>query len=206
MKLDDFLFKVEEFTQSKIDKKEIQRTELILLQGLKFHLIVYHPYRSLYAFVHDFFEADRKHETAQLFDNARKFIKESYKTDVSFMYPPGTIALAALFHYNPTDTDHFIEKSYASKQIDTEHLMRSIKRIDSIVSSLTNKEIVEKSTATLKSARLSLKKLKKIIEEHKVFDTSELERIQEEKDRERRTAKIRAAALRQAAEEQELLK
>lgn len=202
MKLDTFLYKVEQSTESKIEKKQIQKTELILLQGIKFHLVVYHPYRSLDSFLSDFFEEDRKHEGTTLLHNARKFIAESYKTDIPFLYPPGTIALAALYHFNPVDTSHFIEKNYASvPEIDTEHLMRSIKRIDSIVSSLAEAD----RTAKLKSARATLRKVKKMIEQYKVFDTTELERLQQESDRKRREAKLIATAHRNRIEEQEFL-
>jgi cyclin H len=192
LKLDDYLRQVEALTKSSIEKNEIRKTELILLQGLQFDLIVYHPYRSLHGIIHDFFEPDRQGEATELYENAKKFIRESYKTDVSFLYAPGTIALAALFHFKPTDTEHFIEKNYASKDIDIEHLMQSIKKIDSIVSALsTDKQQIDSEKAALKSAKMKLKKMKKLIEKYKVFDTVELERQQEEEEMRRRDQKLR---------------
>lgn len=97
-----FVTKLEEFTQSVIKTDEILKLELIVLQGLQFHLLVYHPYRSLFAFVHDNDLISKLSEEVKsidtLYNSGKLVIKQTLYTDASFLYPPGLIALASLYH------------------------------------------------------------------------------------------------------------
>jgi cyclin H len=203
IQLEHYLHRVKEYTQQTVDKKRIQKLELVLLQGLQFQLIVYHPYRSLYAFVHDFFDADRQHETHKLYENAKKFLKDSYKTDISFFYPPGTIALAALYHFNPTDTEHFIEKSYANKDI--EHLITAIKKIDTTVTEIASAQQLQTEKLVLRSAVTKMKAIQNILKEHKIFDVDEMEKKQQAEDEARRSKKLQERSEKEMREISELL-
>jgi cyclin H len=108
-----FLAKIKEFSRADIKSEDIIKLELVVLQGLQFHLLVYHPYRSLHAFVND------KELTSQLNTPGDKLysagiegVKATLLTDASFLYPPGLIALAALYNRTPHAEDQAAIMSY----------------------------------------------------------------------------------------------
>jgi cyclin H len=73
----------------------IVETELLLLDGLGFHLTVYHPHRSLLGFILDMTEKNKKNYD-QLRDAAKTLLNYSLLTDACFLFPPSQIALAAM--------------------------------------------------------------------------------------------------------------
>jgi len=72
------------------DVNLILECEFYMLEELNFHLIVYHPYRPL---IH-FLSALSMHD---LLEYSWSVINDSYRTDLSLMYPPYIIALAAIY-------------------------------------------------------------------------------------------------------------
>lgn len=72
--------------------------ELLLMQRLDFHLTVHNPYRPLEGFIIDF-----KTRCPKLGDPetwrplVAEFLRKALLTDVSLLFPPSQIALAALF-------------------------------------------------------------------------------------------------------------
>lgn len=93
-----FLDKVSEFASIKISNSVILKTELQLLQGLRFHLVVYHPFRSLDAFAHDFQNMFKEVDGKKFHSDAKKMlIMLNSNSDATFLYPPGTIALSAMY-------------------------------------------------------------------------------------------------------------
>ncbi len=97
--------KIKEFTQADVKAEDILKNELVILHGLQFHLLVYHPYRSLYAFVNDkeFTSVLVKQNADELYEKGKEAIKATFGTDASFLYPPGMIALASFYHHSPED-------------------------------------------------------------------------------------------------------
>ncbi|KAK4760865.1 hypothetical protein SAY87_005758 [Trapa incisa] len=84
------------------DHQVILNNEMLVLQSLKFDLIVYAPYRSVEGFINDM-EDNYYKEPGQL-----QMLKEAGKaevdrimlTDAPLLFPPGQLALAALGHAN----------------------------------------------------------------------------------------------------------
>eukprot|EP01097_Dermamoeba_algensis_P000196 TRINITY_DN1070_c0_g1_i1.p1 TRINITY_DN1070_c0_g1~~TRINITY_DN1070_c0_g1_i1.p1 ORF type:complete len:141 (-),score=25.14 TRINITY_DN1070_c0_g1_i1:397-819(-) len=74
----------------KYDMNDILECEFYLLEDIGFHLIVFHPYKSLLPFAYD-------SDSVDCLDRAWSIINDSYLTDVSLLYPPHIIALSALF-------------------------------------------------------------------------------------------------------------
>jgi len=72
--------------------------ELVILHILKFHLKIYHPYRSLYGFIADM-QAKQLATSQQLeevWQSGLKFIHKSLITDLQYLYSPSQIALGAI--------------------------------------------------------------------------------------------------------------
>ena len=107
-KIDEHYISAEDLARmAKQDPSIVLRDELSVLSGLKFDLIVHHPYRSLT--ILQFVIADlssREEEELKIFKNeknrmklmrsARSTIDAIMKTDALFIYPPGLLALGAL--------------------------------------------------------------------------------------------------------------
>jgi len=84
----------------------ILQNELVVLQGLSFHLNVYHPYRPLYGLVADMQEKLQaqfpqakqqiQSELHTLWEKSRTQIHNCMLTDILFLYPPSQIALACM--------------------------------------------------------------------------------------------------------------
>eukprot|EP01121_Diplochlamys_sp_Union-15-3_P017971 TRINITY_DN6442_c0_g1_i1.p1 TRINITY_DN6442_c0_g1~~TRINITY_DN6442_c0_g1_i1.p1 ORF type:complete len:246 (-),score=33.21 TRINITY_DN6442_c0_g1_i1:22-759(-) len=71
--------------------------ELVVLTALKFHLTIYTPYRPLHGFILDFQEKQKISSiNTDFYEKARTFVTYSILNDLSFIYPSGQIALAAL--------------------------------------------------------------------------------------------------------------
>lgn len=95
---------------AKVNPEMVLRRELTLLQGVKFDLICYAPYRAVTGFLEDIEEC-RKQGTADLDDSLKHCSQENMHmlkhkvlggvealmcSDAPLMFPPGLLALAAL--------------------------------------------------------------------------------------------------------------
>jgi len=83
-----------EHTQIKLET--LVKMEVPLLQGLKFHLRVYHPFRPLAGFLIKLRELDSEVEVGEFEKEATNFIHHSLFTDACLLHSPSQIALAAL--------------------------------------------------------------------------------------------------------------
>lgn len=130
------------------------RTELTLLQGLQFDLIVFSPYKALKGFWWDISNKRDKKKSGNRSSNgsdeedvvmltcdqqaldggmtrAHSIIDELLLTDIPLMFPPGVIALAALcigFYDNNSRSDEDEKWRYASTVADSvvsSHVARS---------------------------------------------------------------------------------
>eukprot|EP00736_Rhodelphis_marinus_P005682 Rmarinus@m.20028 len=69
---------------------DIMKMEYLVLEVLDCQLIVYHPYRPLLQFADDA-------KASECVQTAWQLINDSYRTDLSLMYPPYLIAIACLY-------------------------------------------------------------------------------------------------------------
>lgn len=90
---------VTEMTSQVIAKQVIVDAEVVLIDGIKFQLFVYHPFRSLDALMHEIQpQLPATATTLQdLYDQAKLVAKLLLKTDAMFLYPPGTLALGIMY-------------------------------------------------------------------------------------------------------------
>ncbi|KRX18693.1 tRNA dimethylallyltransferase, mitochondrial, partial [Trichinella nelsoni] len=102
-KLDDFYVTIETFTQKLKSGTQAENAEVILslemevLTRIKCHLYVYHPFRPLEGHFISMKTLYPEFEKVELLrQGAYDFLWNSLFTDVSFLYSPSQIALAAL--------------------------------------------------------------------------------------------------------------
>jgi len=97
-KAEEFHIDAEELArQVKRDANQILNNELMVLEGVNFHLNVYHPYRPLYGFVSSLKDKQSQALLEKLWSGAKDLVSHSMLSgDVAFLYPPAQIALAAL--------------------------------------------------------------------------------------------------------------
>ncbi|KAL9655070.1 hypothetical protein ABK040_008852 [Willaertia magna] len=198
--LSQFIDKVNEITDAKesnLNNEMIYKYELILLQGLDFELMVYHPFRSLYAYVHDLHEIVDKNIVDELFENCKKLISELIKfTDVIFIYSPSIIAISCLYMVNQDITKKFISNKFKN-QLD--EIFNSIEEINQLFKKYSS---IEKNK--LKEAEKKLKKVKKILDPQLKDLENSLIKKQEEEQRMKREKKYLELE-RKAREERENL-
>lgn len=80
--------------------EQLVKWEVPVLEGIKFHLLIFHPFRSLSG-LFDALEKwkpgqQSKQKKIELHETAHEIIKASYLTDAILLYTPSQIALAAL--------------------------------------------------------------------------------------------------------------
>ncbi|KAI3646804.1 hypothetical protein MP228_009732 [Amoeboaphelidium protococcarum] len=126
-KVENHYISIDKFCASipRIDVDELQKLEFDLLNELRFHLDVNHPYSALHG-VYLMLRRDLKDEggnaAQRLFDKSIEFVKDSYFTDVMFLYQPSQIAVAC-FHLAAEslniELDEFMALNFASIKADT---------------------------------------------------------------------------------------
>ncbi|KAG2393961.1 hypothetical protein C9374_003725 [Naegleria lovaniensis] len=174
----------------------IFKNELILLQGLDFNLMVYHPYRSLFAYAHDLHDM-YGNDADVLYEGAQQKITELIKsTDTIFLYTPSVIALASLYIVSTDVAKNFISKMFPTQEA---QLLRQVEEIKTIYHSSTP----EKSK--LKAADKKLKKVRKILKPQlEELEERYLAQIAEEQ-RVKREEKYRKRDLQQQLEQKKFL-
>ncbi|CUM65992.1 uncharacterized protein PRCAT00003646001 [Priceomyces carsonii] len=103
--------------------KEILDLEFIILQSLKFTLLVHHPFRPLYGFFLDF-QAILLHPLPVMYDVSVDSIGELYDksklwlndyallSDVAFLFTPPQIALAAMYNVDRKITESYLKHKF----------------------------------------------------------------------------------------------
>ncbi|KAJ3345071.1 hypothetical protein HDU83_004438 [Entophlyctis luteolus] len=81
--------------QAVIDAVRISESEFYLLESLSFHLIVFHPYNSLTAYVETL--PLPKETSTVFFQNAWMVVNDVYRSDLILMYPPHMLALGVIY-------------------------------------------------------------------------------------------------------------
>ncbi|OBA22952.1 cyclin-like protein [Metschnikowia bicuspidata var. bicuspidata NRRL YB-4993] len=124
-KLENYFISIETFC-SRIPKtkpEDILGLEFIILQALKFTLLVHHAFRPVYGFFLDFqllllhpapVMYDVNVDTiGQLYDKAKKWLNDhALLSDVSFLFTPPQIALAALYDSDKRITDRYLRLKF----------------------------------------------------------------------------------------------
>lgn len=122
-KSENYFISIETFCKGlqKTEPKDILDLEFTVLQSLKFTLLVHHPFRPLYGFFLDFQQVllDIKiDEIGELYDQAKNWLNNyALLSDVSFLFTPPQIALAAMYDTNPNITNQYLTKKF--KKLDT---------------------------------------------------------------------------------------
>ena len=129
--------------------------ELLLMQRLNFHLTVHNPYRPMEGFI-----IDIKTRGLMLGDPekwrplAEEFLRKTLLTDVSLLYSPSQIALAALFSASKGALGSYIKESLGEHH---QHVLSQIENIATMVTgqvkSTVSKEQVKSLEQKLKGCR-----------------------------------------------------
>jgi len=102
----EFKFDCRAFAElGKIDPDDLIRLEQIVLDALKYHLMVFHPYRPLRGFVEAWAQLQTESGPAlpegsreKVLKKAAKVVRETIRSDVPLLHKPSSIALFALRH------------------------------------------------------------------------------------------------------------
>lgn len=93
---------------------EVVKWEVAVLQGIQFHMLVFHPYRPLQGLVEALtaWRPTSKASFGQLYQRSLALIQDSYYTDLCLLHAPSQIALAALLKasrdQNSTVVDEYV--------------------------------------------------------------------------------------------------
>lgn len=127
-KSENYFMSIESFCKAlpKTEPKDVLDLEFIVLQSLKFTLLVHHPFRPLYGFFLDF-QAVLLHPTplmydvnvdtiGGMYDKAKKWLSDyALLSDVSFLFSPPQIALAAMYDIDKRITDRYLKRKFLSE-------------------------------------------------------------------------------------------
>lgn len=143
-KLENYFMSIESFTSKlpKTEPKDVLDFEFIILLSLKFTLYVHHPFRPLYGLFLDT-QAILLHLSplmydvnvdtlGALYDKAKKWLVDyAIISDVSFLFTPPQIALAAMYDIDKRITDRYLKRKF-----------RNTKHIDDAAIPVDGEEIV----------------------------------------------------------------
>lgn len=129
--------------------------ELLLMQRLDFHLTVHNPYRPMEGFIIDFKTRCSKLDDPEKWrPSAEEFLRKALMTDVSLLFPPSQIALAALFTASRGSIASYIGANLGKQQ---KHVLSQIENIVTLVTgqakSAASKEQVKSLEQKLKACR-----------------------------------------------------
>eukprot|EP00245_Coleochaete_scutata_P000131 TRINITY_DN1013_c0_g1_i1.p1 TRINITY_DN1013_c0_g1~~TRINITY_DN1013_c0_g1_i1.p1 ORF type:complete len:373 (-),score=75.46 TRINITY_DN1013_c0_g1_i1:519-1637(-) len=167
-KIEEFHVSAEEFGKGiQQDPLVVLRNEVIVLQSLDFDLIVFGPYRCIRGFITDL-EAFCKSKGQELTrEDLEEMERTSYLiadsillTDACLIYPPGQLALAAMWkanqELNKVDTNSFLRRVVQRQQRGGHSLEELTQAVDAI-SELERTSGGAPSLAEVKAIDLKLK-------------------------------------------------
>lgn len=131
-KSENYFISIELFCKAlqKTEPKDVLDLEFIVLQSLKFTLLVHHPFRPLYGFFLDF-QLVLLHPTpvssditmdviGHLYDEGKKWLNDyGLLSDIGFLFTPPQIALAALYDCNRRVTEKYLKKKFLKQNLNT---------------------------------------------------------------------------------------
>eukprot|EP01080_Neovahlkampfia_damariscottae_P005712 gene5712-9532_t len=191
--LDEFLDKVEKIVGKKFSTEMMNKIELIILEGLNFELVLYHPHRSLTALIHDFCSIEKNINKNELFDEATKFIQDSYLTDSSLIFSPSIIAMTSIYTNLKDKKNDFINylKSRTNENMDV--LIQNMNYVQNLVSNIKIEET--------KKIEKKLKSIRKIV--MAFVEQEELKYQQEQNKNQEEKRKLKLEKLKKEEEEME---
>ncbi|KAG1711139.1 hypothetical protein DVH05_013856 [Phytophthora capsici] len=134
--------------QLHVDHKFIIGHEMILLEGVRFQLIMYHPFRALLGFLDDFraFAKQILHKDLpatvlqKLHANSTALLNDMLLTDLPLLHYPSHLALAALWHVTDEVAASSGEKACGLASADVlEYIKRSKFSKDQAVDEVTGR-------------------------------------------------------------------
>ncbi|GLD99422.1 hypothetical protein PINS_up008141 [Pythium insidiosum] len=171
--------------QLQIDHKHIVGHEMVLLEGVRFQLIMYHPFRALLGFVDDF-RGFRKAQSRELpldvlqrlHANACVAVNEMMLTDLPLTSFPAFLALAALCHVademagdgtalQKSDVLEYVARSRFAQDKDLAQVTARVEQI--LKKFLKFKEKQKKRASDPAEAEKHTKKVKKLYKKLKTF-------------------------------------
>lgn len=124
-KSENYFISIESFCKAlqKTEPKDILDLEFVVLQSLRFTLMVHHPYRPLYGFFLDcqqvlLYPTPIIHDISidnlgQLYDKAKKWLNDyALLSDVTFLFTPPQIALAAMYDTERRITEKYLRRKF----------------------------------------------------------------------------------------------
>ncbi|CAI5758836.1 unnamed protein product [Candida verbasci] len=127
-KSENYFISIESFVKplSKIDSEHILDLEYIVLQSLKFTLMVHHPIRPLYGIFLDS-QAELLHpqinqdinidKLGDLYNHAREWLNKYYMiSDVAFLFTPPQIALASMYDIDQKITENYLKRKFLKNE------------------------------------------------------------------------------------------
>lgn len=177
-KLENYFISIDSFCSllPSTEKLDILNLEFDVLQSLKFTLLVHHPFRPLYGFFLDIQQVllhptpvmyDVNIDTiGGLYDEAKRWLNDhALIGDVSFLFTPPQIALAALFDCNKRVTNKYLKLKFIKEKLNEK--METIKEeLSDEVKEENGEEKAETNGGSLEASNTSQKSdLTKIYEE-----------------------------------------
>eukprot|EP00761_Pharyngomonas_kirbyi_P003749 gb/GECH01003753.1/.p1 GENE.gb/GECH01003753.1/~~gb/GECH01003753.1/.p1 ORF type:complete len:364 (+),score=81.18 gb/GECH01003753.1/:1-1092(+) len=215
VRLDNFLQQISELTQQTFDERSIMDHEIHVLQTMNFDLIVFHPYRSIDGFLYDMqstLGTYASENMKRIREKAYHITTGSMRSDAALIYPPGTIALAAIRHAAETIADTMINQYIQTKFIGSQSsqtINRGNQEDGSAEDDVVNEEKVEELRQALdrlnhmfemceqplemkgvKKASKRLNELNSLMEKPREAKKKEIEAEEERKREAKRQAKI----------------
>lgn len=124
-KSENYFISIESYVKALkgVQTKDILDLEFIVLQSLKFTLLVHHPFRPLYGFFLDFQAIllnpspvmyDVSADTiGNLYNKAKEWLNKYYMlSDVAFLFTPPQIALAAMYDCDRRISDRYLKRKF----------------------------------------------------------------------------------------------
>ncbi len=178
-----FLHRLEEVVDVSTFKAEVLRkTELYLLEGILFHLYVYHPFRSINALLYEFSQQHNNMNLETIVEASKHSVQLLYLTDAIFLCKPGQLALFAV-QQSAKESNHSDLLSFCqSKQVKMENELNNF---------LEEAKSVAQHAAALKSILKKLKKVRKVVSK---WETEQEHKLQQEKEEKKYSKQLEKAA------------
>ncbi|KAF1328297.1 Cyclin-h, partial [Globisporangium splendens] len=200
--------------QLHVDHKHVIGHEMILLEGTRFQLIMYHPFRALWGFVDDFrgFTKAKGKELPlntlqKLHSNSCVVVNDLLLTDLPLTYYPPYLALAALSQvvqelgessaatpiaeeeipFTKADVHEYIRRSKFSQGQQISEVTKQLDAICDVYKALKAKQIADKEPAQAEALAKQVKSLyKKLKSFHEDDEKSSSGKDKKKKDDKKR--------------------
>ncbi|OWZ24074.1 Cyclin-H [Phytophthora megakarya] len=190
--------------QLHVDHKFIIGHEMILLEGVRFQLIMYHPFRTLLGFLDDFRAFTKQVLTKdlpatvlqKLHANSTALLNDMLLTDLPLLHYPSYLALAALWHVTDevaassgekacglvsADVLEYVKRSKFSKDQPVDEVSSRLMEITQAIEATKNEKEKSGDEAVLHRAKQVKQIYKKLKQFHK--DDEKKDKKKDKKDK-----------------------